>query len=79
MLVLFGVMGQPSILASYRYKKIKSEMNTRNINSVFLYQGNIAGWTGDGWLLKILNFFFGFGNWISSKLENYFIKVFNGK
>lgn len=70
------IMGQPSILASYRYKKIKREMQMRNVNRVFLYQGNIARWDADGWLLKLLNCFFGLGNWISKKLENYFLKVF---
>lgn len=51
------IFGQLSIGSSLRYKTLAKVADSLNIQKRFLYQGNIPGWTWEGWIINILKKF----------------------
>lgn len=71
------VMGQVSwhIWNSWWYSILNYKIKKNNIDTVLLYQGNIPGWSSDGWESKILDILH-LRNWIEKMRRKWFLYIF---
>lgn len=69
------IYGQLKIGGSLRYKKLSQAANSLNIETRFLYQADLPGWTWYNWIIKLLKIFH-----LQERFENWqrdrFIKSF---